>query len=176
MATNTANAPAATSTSPSNPPTILSALFMAAAAHYANAPPADYSRFALPLPLAGEGRGEGKPLSGDVRAGEGRGEGRRLPGRVRHHRLAGLAGLRALLRDQVVYRSDVGRAHLQARVVGDGRRAAHRLHVLLAVGGRLRVDAGDRLVDLRVRRTHAGGGGLRCVSGGRHRARAGRRD
>ena len=32
----------------------------------------------LPLPLAGEGRGEGKPLSGDFRAGEGRGEGKPL--------------------------------------------------------------------------------------------------
>src|SRR6185436_5725121 len=36
----------------------------------------------LPLPLAGEGRGEGKPLSGDVRAGEGRGEGKPLSGDV----------------------------------------------------------------------------------------------
>jgi len=32
----------------------------------------------LPLPLAGEGRGEGKPLSGAARAGEGRGEGKPL--------------------------------------------------------------------------------------------------
>jgi hypothetical protein len=37
----------------------------------------------LPLPLAGEGRGEGKPLAGDVRPGEGRGEGKPLAGDVR---------------------------------------------------------------------------------------------
>src|SRR6266498_1071338 len=37
----------------------------------------------LPLPLAGEGWGEGKPLSGDVRAGEGWGEGKPLSAHVR---------------------------------------------------------------------------------------------
>ena len=37
----------------------------------------------LPLPLAGEGRGEGQPLSGARRAGEGRGEGQPLSGAVR---------------------------------------------------------------------------------------------
>src|SRR6185503_2000340 len=38
----------------------------------------------LPLPLAGEGRGEGKPLSGDVRAGAGRGECKPLSGDVQY--------------------------------------------------------------------------------------------
>jgi len=33
---------------------------------------------------AGEGRGEGKPLSGDVRAGEGRGDGKPLSGDARY--------------------------------------------------------------------------------------------
>jgi hypothetical protein len=33
-----------------------------------------FSKSGPPLPLAGEGRGEGKPLSGDARAGEGEGK------------------------------------------------------------------------------------------------------